>query len=233
MPKLEVIPLDIPARLDEIINLSWRIFTNRFINNKYDINLEAPFQLHFASILKNVGDLYCVKKRELFDVNLEVNMPYKINKRNNVDIVLSLINIENDLEYIIPIELKYKTQDQSAEILGVMQIYRDLYSLECLYKKTYPNNCIIPFSYFFIITDDSRYIKKAKSGVKTVFRTDDSYSIIPGNDYKYLESKTAKKFHEDYGSFNYLNSYKFNWSEHAFSNGQKKWFCRIKIMDVS
>ena len=74
MEQLKIISLEIPERLEEIISISWLIFTNQYINQKYEINLEAPFQLHYATILKHLGDVYCLKNKEIFMVNLETNM---------------------------------------------------------------------------------------------------------------------------------------------------------------
>ena len=52
MNEVETIPIDLSERLDIVIENAWDIFVNQFLNEKYVIELEAPFQLHFASILK-------------------------------------------------------------------------------------------------------------------------------------------------------------------------------------
>jgi len=94
MDNIRTISVDIPLRLEEILETSWLIFTNQYINEKYEINLEAPFQLHFATILKLIGDAYCIKKREIFNVNLETNM--FIEKNNYIDISISLFDQNSD-----------------------------------------------------------------------------------------------------------------------------------------
>ncbi len=227
MEKFKIIPINIPERLEEIISISWLIFTNQYINQKYEINLEAPFQLHFATILKYLGDVYCLKNKEVFSVNLEINMA--LEKNNYIDISVSIFDMKEDYEYCIPIELKYKTMRQSAEDIGVMEMYKDIKSLEDLYYNYKKENFEIPFSYLFVITDNRRYIKKSKNGLKTVYRTDDDYEIKKGYEYKYLDTKTGKEFYNKFGSFIYKDNHKFHWSHFKQKLDYKRWFLSMKI----
>ena len=227
MEPLKIIPVNIPERLEEIISISWFIFTNQYINQKYDINLEAPFQLHFATILKQLGDVYCLKSKETFLVNLETNM--LLEKNNYIDIAVSIFDLNNDNEYCIPIELKYKTLRQSAEDIGVMEIYKDIKCLEDICYNYKRDKLKIPFSYLFVITDNQRYVNKANSGLKTIYRTDDGYKIENGFDYKYLATKTGKEFYEKYGSFIFKGSYQFQWKQFIKNQNYKRWFLKLKV----
>lgn len=128
-----IIPTNMKERLDVMINQAWNLFCNQFINKKYDIFLEAPFQLHFASILKQLGELYCLRRHEYFIENLEVNLG--VTKKNMVDITLSFFDRDQRQEIMVPIELKFKTVHQSAEDIGVMEIYKDVYTLEQVLKE--------------------------------------------------------------------------------------------------
>lgn len=227
MEQLKIIPLNISKRLEEIISISWLIFTNQYINQKYEINLEAPFKLHYATILKHLGDVYCLKSKETFMVNLETNM--SLDKKNYIDIAVSIYDLNIDYEYCIPIELKYKTLRQSAEDIGVIEIYKDIKSLEDLCYEYKKDKLKIPFSYLFVITDNRRYVNKAKSGLKTLFRTDDGYEIEKGFEYKYLKTKTGKEFYDKYGSFNFKGNYQFSWKYLSQNHNYKRWFLKLKI----
>jgi hypothetical protein len=225
--KINTIPIEIHPRIDEMINHAWDIFLNHFVNKKYEINLEAPFQLHFASILKYVGELYCLKKGEVFAINLEVNMGDS--KKNYIDIVIEFFERGSTSSLLIPIELKFRTVKQSAVDEGVMAIYRDIHTIEKVVKKGKYNGSTIPFGYFFIITDHQGYTKRAKSGLKIIFDTSDGYTAKKEHDYKYLDNKTGKKFHDKYGNIIFNNEHTFRWNLYEYEDASKHWFLKMKI----
>lgn len=225
MENIKLIPLDIKSRLDQIINLSWQIFINQYINKKYEINLEAPFQLHFASILKQISDVYCFKKTEIISVNLEVKM--EIDVKNYVDIVLSYCDFDTKTEGKIPIELKYKTKNQGAVDEGAMHLFKDIYTIEKILKNN--ENDTIPFGYFFCITDDHLYINPSRKGLRTVFATYHGYIINNGFEYKYLTIDTGVKFHKQYGSFTFLKEHQFIWEKHCYNSIDNIYFLKMKI----
>jgi len=43
MEPLKIIPRNIPERLEEIISISWLIFTNQYINQKYEKGFEYKY----------------------------------------------------------------------------------------------------------------------------------------------------------------------------------------------
>ncbi|WFA07620.1 hypothetical protein [Tissierella sp. Yu-01] len=228
MNLVNTIPQSINKRIEEMIDMAWMIFVNQFISDKYVINLEAPFQLHFSSILKSVGELYCLNKDESFHINLEVNMGEQ--RKNYVDIVLEYNIASTGEVYKVPIELKYRTLSQSAEDIGVMEIYNDIYNLEKLTSKTSDDTSILPFSYFFCITNNQRYIKKPGSGLKTVFVTYDEATIKPNNEYKYLDTNEGLKFYNKYGAYKFDQQYKFKWHQASkVKTDEKYWFLKMKI----
>ena len=61
-----MIPLDYRERLDRILDLSWEIFKSQFINGRILVATEAPFQHHLGNIIKSIGELYCLKRNEVF-----------------------------------------------------------------------------------------------------------------------------------------------------------------------
>ncbi|GAB6106880.1 hypothetical protein [Fusibacter bizertensis] len=228
MDSLHTIPQAINERIEEMINMAWMIFVNQFISDKYVINLEAPFQLHFSSILKSVGELYCLNKDESFHINLEVNMGEQ--RKNYVDIVLEYNIASTGEVYKVPIELKYRTLSQSAEDIGAMEIYKDIYNLEKLTNRKTEGTSIIKNSYFFCITNNQRYIKKSGSGLKMVFVTYDEATIEPNKEYKYLDTNEGLKFYNKYGAFKFDQQYKFRWHQASkVKTKENYWFLKMKI----
>ena len=71
MKDVHLIVTDYPSRMKEILDESWKIFKSQFVHKRNDIDKEAPFQLQFASIIKNVGELYTIRPDEQFYVNRE------------------------------------------------------------------------------------------------------------------------------------------------------------------
>ena len=205
--KFKEIEIDIKSRLSEIVNISWNIFLNHYINKKYTILLESPFQLHFSEILSRIGNLYCLKREEHFFVDLEVKNTEINNGRYYIDIVCGIIRGEK--EYKIALELKFKTLQQSAEDLGVMEFYKDIYSLEKIISKG-----DYLFGVFLAMTNNNRYVKKPSRGLKMVFNTHNKSFIVPKKEYKYFETKTGEKFYNDYGSFKFKQKHQFNWKKH-------------------
>lgn len=207
---------DITERLDVVIREAWKIFVSQFLNEKYKIELEAPFQLHFASVLKRVGELYCLKRGEVFFVDLESR--YQIGSVNDyVDITCGFI--EKNKEENVPIELKFKTKNQAAENEGAIQIYKDIYDLENLINK----NKNFKFAYFFMITDDYLYVSNPKKGsLRDTFNTSNGYKIESGREYKW--TKTGKKC----GTFKFKNKKVFEWKI-GKKNGKNFYFLKMRI----
>lgn len=79
MKEVQLIATDYASRMKEILDEAWKIFKAQFIHKRNDIDKEAPFQLQFASIIKNVGELYSIKPGEQFLLEWKPNA--KILKR--------------------------------------------------------------------------------------------------------------------------------------------------------
>lgn len=227
MKNIKQIPLNIQERIEEMIKLSWDIFINHYINSKYEINLEAPFQLHFASVLKHLGEMFCLRKHELFLINLEVD--FGLDKKNYVDITVSFYDRDMRNEVIVPIELKFRTDRQSAEDIGVLEIYKDIYRLEKILHNSNRPDQTVPFCYFFCITDNQRYVKKPGSGLKTVFTTYEGSIIKKDFEYKYLNTKTGREFYEKHGSLVFNKEHQFEWQYYTSPENNKSWFLSMKI----
>ena len=62
MKDVQLIATDYTSRMKEILDEAWEIFKAQFIYKRNDIDKEAPFQLQFASIIKNVGEFTAVRR---------------------------------------------------------------------------------------------------------------------------------------------------------------------------
>ena len=70
MREKKVIPTNYTERINEIMSISWKIFISQFINNRHVINKEAPFQHHFAQIIRTVENAYKgIDRKEIFSKN--------------------------------------------------------------------------------------------------------------------------------------------------------------------
>ncbi|QSE96111.1 hypothetical protein [Fulvivirga lutea] len=149
-------PYDI--RIHEILDESWKIFKSQFIHGRHEINKEAPFQHHFAQIIRSVGNLYSIGESDLFKVDLETKCDNIRGKSKYVDITCEFYNHIN-----CAIELKFKTARQSAQDHGRVDAYLDIEAVEQLVEQQFD------LGKFYMITDSTAYINPSKKGVGTVF----------------------------------------------------------------
>lgn len=155
-----ILPADLEGRLVEVLDASWRIFISGFLGGRHTIETEAPFQHHFANIIRTVGGLYCTERSELFLVDLETRHDGIKGKRKFVDITCCF----QDTETSCAIELKFETAKQGAQDHGRIDAYVDIEALElacCEEGHT--------FGRFYMITDSTAYVNASQRGVGTVF----------------------------------------------------------------
>jgi len=165
MKNADIITFDYRARLEEVLDLSWKIFKSQFIYGRHEITKEAPFQHHFAQIIRMVGELYSVDKDDLFKVDLETKFENIKGKTKYVDITCQYVN-----KIKCAIELKFKTARQSAQDHGRIDAYSDIETLELITSQEE-----FELGKFYMITDSTAYIHKSKKGVGTVFALHDGY----------------------------------------------------------
>ncbi len=199
MKKKDIIELGYPERLNEILDLSWKIFKSQFIHGRHKINKEAPFQHHFAQIIENVGNLYSMDKEDLFKVDLETKC--NINgKSKYID-----ISCEFNKRIKCAIELKFKTKKQSAANLGRVDAYVDISALESALELVTEEQ--FHLGKFYMITDNKQYINQSKRGIGTVFATHHGHITEKG---KKLVSNCKDREHV---KLTLRNSYHFEWEE--------------------
>ena len=170
-------------RLNELLDVSWRIYKSQFIDTRHPTYTEAPFQHHLANIISSVGQLYCCSRHDIFHVDLETKVDGIQGKSKFVDITCEFVGTKASCA----IELKFKTEKQAAQNNGRIDAYTDIEALEQL--------CVNRFSMgrFYMITDSAIYTKESTRGVGTVFATHHGAIISPGKDYSYPQSVGRKE----------------------------------------
>ncbi|MED3501518.1 hypothetical protein P4479_24150 [Brevibacillus agri] len=161
-----------------IARLSQEKILNQIITNSYDILLgqvgkgrivvqnEASFQLHFAYILKTVGELLQFSLNDTFLIQLE--KPYQSagtlnksgSKKAKIDIVIQLKNADETVSCAI--ELKFFQKDNHREPNNRYDVFKDLQNLEdYVYSRQYN------FGLFFMATDHLHYVNQEKYSIDT------------------------------------------------------------------
>jgi hypothetical protein len=194
----QIIPYNYHQRIAAILDASWTIFKSQFINGRYQINKEAPFQHHFANIISTVGHLYCLSRNENFYVDLETKCSSIKGRDKYLDITCSF----NQPNTGCAIELKFKTEQQGAQDHGRIDAYIDIEALELACKTSYQ------MGRFYMITNSASYINPSRRGVGTVFCLHDKYTTTPSHP---LACPTSKG--RDNIVVTLQGSYTFNWEQ--------------------
>lgn len=146
-------------RLNLVIDLAWRLFFERIAEGRIKINKEASMQLHYASILKTVGELYCTLPQETFTLELESAYGGK-----NLDITCTLGSTSAALE------LKcFRKASNRALDLDMYDVWTDIKRLSELEA--------FQIRRFICLTDNHKYPHGPHGGYSATF------SIAEGTSY--------------------------------------------------
>jgi hypothetical protein len=190
------IPFDYSKRLDNVMTTAWTFFKSQFIYNRHFISTEAPFQHHFADIIRQVGNLHCLTREDVFLVDLETQCNDIKGKTKYLDITCEFVK-----KISCAVELKYKKASQGAQDHGRIDIYADIEALELACKDKFD------IGKFYAITDSTPYINKSKVGVGTVFPTHNGHTT-KANQTFWTNSKGR-----EHVKVTLTNSYTFNWDK--------------------
>ena len=150
-------------RLQEIIDLSYRLLCHKVAKGNIEIPNEASFQLHLGTILKIVGQLYEFRDKEHFVIKLEA--PQEItateksrNGKARCDIEIGM-NYGETCKAKAYIELKhFRKSPTAATTDNRFALFMDLKNLET-YKSASDICCEMVF------TNDVNYTKAGKSKI--------------------------------------------------------------------
>ncbi len=193
---MKTIPFEYKKRLDDVTSSAWTIFKSQFIHNRHNITKEAPFQHHFADIIRQVGNLYCLNREDVFLVDLETKCTDIRGKTKYLDITCEFVN-----QISCAIELKFKTAVQGAQDYGRIDFYVDIEALELVCAEKYD------IGKFYAITNSTPYINKSKVGIGTIFPTHNGHITEPNKTYSSnIKGRKDVVVH-------LKTSYTFNWEK--------------------
>lgn len=158
--KSDLLPVDSIKRMEEVLDVSWRIFKSQFIHGRHPVVKEAPFQHHFANIIEAMGNLCCIDRSDSFMVDLEAKCENIKNKSKYIDIACILNPAPPENAVKCAIELKFKTAKQGAQDHGRIDAYVDIEAVELACES---GN--YTFGKFYMITDSTAYLHESKKGV--------------------------------------------------------------------
>ena len=216
---------DYSKRIDEILDTSWLILKTRFIEGRYDITTEAPFQHHFAHIISTIGGAYCTKRSDIFKVDLEKKIDYIKGKTKYLDITCGFSRGGKESQAEAAIELKFKTSKQGAQDHGRIDAFVDIEALELAC-----NDHSFTRGRFYMITDSKTYLNESKKGVGTVFTTFDRARTQANSLFHCPDSKGRENV-----KVNLKSSYSFKWEkiEKIKTDKKEEWyFLELEIKKI-
>ena len=58
-------------KMGHVLDLSWEVLFRRILSGRIQINKESSMQLHYSSIIHELGELLCLSPSEAFAIELE------------------------------------------------------------------------------------------------------------------------------------------------------------------
>lgn len=216
---------DYSKRIDEILDTSWLILKTGFIEGRYEITTEAPFQHHFAHIISTIGGAYCTKRSDIFKVDLEKKIDYIKGKTKYLDITCGFSRGGKESQAEAAIELKFKTSKQGAQDHGRIDAFVDIEALELAC-----NDHSFTQGRFYMITDSKTYLNESKKGVGTEFTTFNGARTQANSLFHCPDSKGRENV-----KVNLKSSYSFKWEkiEKIKTDKKEEWyFLELEIKKI-
>jgi hypothetical protein len=187
---------------EEIIDISYKLLTNKLANGGLTARNESAFQLEFGHILKTIGQLYEFRLEDKFHLEFETYIPLTTQSiksksdRARVDLLIKYQDDNNCTKAAI--ELKFFKKENHREPNNRYDVFKDISNLE-VYKSHEIDLC-----YFILATDhnhycfqetyspdtsdfDFRHQKGYKAGAALQYKTPKPYGddIILKQDYQF------------------------------------------------
>ena len=175
-------------RIRQIVEIAYERLCGKVTGKRIQVANEASLQLHLASILKTLGELYEETPDQRFNIELEKSVSLSDSKfeksgtkNAKIDIWISLEDAKSGARYACAIELKYFKRDNHREPNNRYDVFRDLDNLE-----RYGN--FVDTGFLLVATDHPHYISHSeysddtrdfdfrdgsnyRAGTKLVYRT--------------------------------------------------------------
>ena len=190
-------------RLKEIVDFSYDRLKSKINGGCIEVGNEASLQLHLASILKTVGELYEVNKNERFSIELEkpVVQACRFNKSGSdkaeIDIFIAIENIKKKEKYSCAIEIKFFKKVNHREPNNRYDVFKDIHNLECY---------DVDFGLLIVVTDHRHYVNQSSYAPATA-----DFDFRHGKQYKSRTKLIYKTNNPDYPPMTLGGSHKFLW----------------------
>jgi hypothetical protein len=197
-------------RLVRVFDLAYECLRRKINGGRIRVENEASLQLHFAAILKSVGELLEVERDEFFAIELEkpVALPDLVfgksgSPKAKIDIYFSYTNTTTGAVRSCAVEMKFFKKQNQREPNNRHDVFADIHNLENYGHVA--NQC-----FMVVGTDHNHYVNQSKYSAATSdfdFRQGIAYTAGTTATYR-----TPKPYGEPIAL---QRSYAFAWDETA------------------
>ena len=208
-------------RLIRVFELSYDCLRKKINGGSIRVDNEASLQLHFAAILKLVGELHELDRHEYFSIDLEVPVNGAFIKSGSskarVDIVFSYNNDIMKQRSSCAVELKFFKKENQREPNNRYDVFSDIHNLE-----NYGN--IADCCFMVVATNHEHYIsQKEYSSGTAEFDFRDGTAYEAGTELTY---RTGTPYGD---SITLKRSYAFRWDK----NPGRLNFLKLEVDPIS
>jgi len=201
-------------RLHTLFDISYGCLRRKINGGRIKVENEASLQLHFAAILKVMGELLEAESDEYFSIELEKPVLLREgtfgksgSSKAKIDIFVSYNNTRTGHKQSCAIELKYFKYENHREPNNRYDVFRDIHNLEnygdfadlgYLVVATNHNHYVSQSEYSRDTCDfDFRHGKCYTKGTIASYRTEKCYGppIILGGSYEFSWDTVAGGIH--------------------------------------
>lgn len=207
---------ELQSRLNRIVNDSYEILCNKVVQNSISVPNEASLQLHFGTVLKQVGVLHEYSLTDGFKIELELPIELsectaKSKGKARCDIYMELTN--GKYSVYAAIELKHfkysKTQEATTD--NRFALLCDLENMEHYKEQYWEQDKKLLQCYAIVYTDNINYTKESNGKRKSSgMRAFDLKGEISGV-YEYTKERKVNlklRHNADWDSFSVLSKNK-------------------------
>lgn len=192
-------------RLVRVFDLAYDCLRQKINGHCIQVDNEASLQLHFAAILKSVGELHEFERNERFSIELEKAVELtgtsvkSGSRRAKIDIVFSFIDVVTDEKCSCAIELKFFKKENHREPNNRYDVFADIHNLE-----NYGGNA--DHCFMVVATDHNHYVSQ-----ETYPSGTGEFDLRDGVVYRAGTIATCRT-DKPYGDpITLKNSYQFHW----------------------
>lgn len=158
--------MDLRERLQEIVQISYRLLCNKIAGGLVEVDNEASMQMQLGVIMKTIGQLYEFSEHDRFSITLEhvvkddAIQTWKSKGKARIDIMLTVSKGRDTCSAAL--ELKYFPKSDGETVTdNRFYMLADLENLEA-----YRRLGMADLGYFILYTTNKNYTTDTRSGVK-------------------------------------------------------------------